>query len=70
MIFQTVLEELRNRSLPIYNRLRTLAQDEQKGIYFFHNEFRAETYILRLSDETINDRNDRGINFRMRSINT
>ena len=57
---QTVLEELRNRSLPLYNRLRIMAKTEKKGIYIFHNDFRAETYIGRERGETINDRNDRG----------
>jgi exosome complex exonuclease DIS3/RRP44 len=59
---QTVLEELRNRSLPIYHRLRNLQQDG-KGIYFFHNEFRMETFVVRKVGESINDRNDRGIPF-------
>jgi exosome complex exonuclease DIS3/RRP44 len=63
VILQTVLDELRNRSLPLYNRLRTLSKSEKKGIYIFHNDFRAETFVVREKGESINDRNDRGTHF-------
>ena len=61
ILLQTVLDELRNRSLPLYNRLRTMSKQDQKGLYIFHNDFRAETYITRNKGEMINDRNDRGM---------
>ena len=61
IILQTVLEELRNRSLPLYNRLIGLTKSEDKRFYVFFNEFRLETYVLRESGESINDRNDRAI---------
>lgn len=62
IIPQIVLEEVRNRSLPIYTRLRSIARDtDEKRFYVFHNEFRKETHTLRLENETINDRNDRAI---------
>lgn len=62
IIPQTVLEEVRNRSMPTYTRLRTLTKDsDEKRVYVFHNEFRKETHTLRLKNETINDRNDRAI---------
>lgn len=61
IILQTVLEELRNRSLPLYNRLVSLTKSEEKRFYVFFNEFRLETYIKREEGETINDRNDRAI---------
>lgn len=61
IVLQTVLEELRNRSLPLYNRLRALANSLDKRFYVFHNEFRKETYVKRLPGETINDRNDRAV---------
>src|SRR5579871_6653152 len=54
ILLQTVLDELRNRSLPLYNRLRTMSKQDQKGLYIFHNDFRAETYITRNKGETIN----------------
>jgi len=61
ILLQTVLDELRNRSLPLYNRMRTMAKGQNKRLYIFHNDFRMETYIARNPGESINDRNDRGI---------
>jgi len=61
ILLQTVLDELRNRSLPLYNRMRTMAKGHNKRVYTFHNDFRMETYVVRNPGESINDRNDRGI---------
>ena len=61
IILQTVLDELRNRSLPLYNRIMSLVKSEDKRFYLFFNEFRAETNVVREESETINDRNDRSI---------
>ena len=61
IILQTVLEELRNRSLPLYNRVIGLTKSEDKHFYVFFNDFRLETYVVREQGETINDRNDRAV---------
>lgn len=61
IVLQTVLEEVKNRSLPLYHRLISLTKNEDKRFYVFFNEFRTETYILREQGETINDRNDRAV---------
>ncbi|KAF4510628.1 hypothetical protein G6O67_002504 [Ophiocordyceps sinensis] len=61
VVLQTVLEELRNRSLPLYNRLMGLTKSEDKRFYVFHNDFRLETYVIREPNESVNDRNDRAI---------
>ncbi|KAI1433316.1 RNB domain-containing protein [Xylaria sp. CBS 124048] len=61
VILQTVLEEMRHKSLPLYNRLIGLTKSQEKRFYVFFNEFRVETYVERREDETINDRNDRAI---------
>ncbi|KAL9587306.1 MAG: hypothetical protein Q9212_000353 [Teloschistes hypoglaucus] len=61
IVLQTVLEELRNRSLPLYNRIIGLTKSEDKHFYVFFNEFRLETYTVREKGETINDRNDRAV---------
>ncbi|KAI6785964.1 uncharacterized protein J7T54_006303 [Emericellopsis cladophorae] len=61
IILQTVLEELRNRSLPLYNRLLGLTKSEDKRFYVFFNDFRQETFVNRDPDETVNDRNDRAV---------
>jgi exosome complex exonuclease DIS3/RRP44 len=61
IILQTVLEELRNRSLPLYNRLLGLTKSEDKRFYVFFNDFRQETYVNRSPNESVNDRNDRAV---------
>ncbi|EEP80962.1 mitotic control protein dis3 [Uncinocarpus reesii 1704] len=61
IILQTVLEELRNQSPPLYNRLISLIRSEEKRYYLFFNEFRLETHVRREPDESINDRNDRAV---------
>ena len=61
IILQTVLEELKNRSLPLYNRIVNLTKDDDKHFYVFFNEFRLETHIVRDTGESINDRNDRAV---------
>ena len=61
VVLQTVLEEVKNRSLPLYNRLLALAKNDGKRFYVFFNDFRLETYIHRDVGETINDRNDRAV---------
>lgn len=58
---QIVLEEVKNRSFPIYHRLRALVKAADKRFVVFHNEFHEETYVARNKDESINDRNDRAI---------
>ncbi|KAL1956002.1 hypothetical protein VTO42DRAFT_7902 [Malbranchea cinnamomea] len=61
IVLQTVLEELKNLSLPLYNRLISLIRSEEKRYYLFFNEFRLETHVRRQHDESINDRNDRAV---------
>ncbi|KAL0580474.1 exosome catalytic subunit dis3 [Marasmius crinis-equi] len=61
ILLQTVLEEVRHRSLPLYNRLKALTKADDKRIWVFYNEYRSETAIVREENETPNDRNDRGI---------
>lgn len=58
---QTVLDETRNKSLPVYNRLRALTngRGEEKRFYVFHNGFHMDTYVQRKQKESPNDYNDR-----------
>ncbi|PLW53468.1 hypothetical protein PCANC_05970 [Puccinia coronata f. sp. avenae] len=63
---QTVLDEVRHRSLPIFNRLKSLINETDSSGKFirgwiFWNETRLDTHIQRQPDESINDRNDRAI---------
>ncbi|GAA95499.1 uncharacterized protein L969DRAFT_101606 [Mixia osmundae IAM 14324] len=61
ILLQTVIDETRHRSLPLYNRLRALIADEDRRVYTFWNEARNDTYAQKVDGETINDRNDRAI---------
>ncbi|KAJ2933461.1 hypothetical protein H1R20_g3629, partial [Candolleomyces eurysporus] len=61
ILLQTVVEEVRHRSLPLYNRLKALMAMDDKSIWTFYNEYRSETAVVRDENETPNDRNDRGI---------
>jgi exosome complex exonuclease DIS3/RRP44 len=61
IVLQTVLEEVKNRSLPLYHRLIGLTKNEGKRFYVFFNEFRQETHVARDAGESINDRNDRAV---------
>lgn len=58
---QVVLEEVKNRSFPIYQRVRSLVKAADKRFIVFHNEFHEDTFVVREKNETINDRNDRAI---------
>ncbi|ODV85419.1 hypothetical protein CANARDRAFT_7533 [[Candida] arabinofermentans NRRL YB-2248] len=59
IIPQTVLEEVRNKSYPIYLRIRSICKSDQKRFVVFHNEFKSSSYLPRDKGETINDYNDR-----------
>ncbi|CAB1327452.1 unnamed protein product [Coregonus sp. 'balchen'] len=61
IILQTVLQEVRHRSAPIYKRLKDILHDKEKRFYTFTNEHHRETYIEREQGESANDRNDRAI---------
>jgi exosome complex exonuclease DIS3/RRP44 len=61
IVLQTVLEEVKNRSLPLYHRLISLTKNDSKRFYVFFNDFRLQTYVVREEKETINDRNDRAV---------
>ncbi|KAG2013854.1 mitotic control protein dis3 [Coprinopsis cinerea AmutBmut pab1-1] len=61
ILLQTVVEEVRHRSLPLYNRLKALMTADDKRIWLFYNEYHSQTAVVREEDESPNDRNDRGI---------
>ncbi|XP_069960706.1 exosome complex exonuclease RRP44-like [Cherax quadricarinatus] len=58
---QTVIGEVKHRSLPIYKRLRDLVETSSKKFYVFTNEHHSECYVEREENESANDRNDRAI---------
>ncbi|KAG9492100.1 hypothetical protein GDO78_000557, partial [Eleutherodactylus coqui] len=61
ILLQTVLQEVRKRSAPVYKRVRDLTNSPDKYFYTFTNEHHRETYIEQEQGESANDRNDRAI---------
>uniref|UniRef100_A0A3B5AX49 Protein DIS3 homolog n=1 Tax=Stegastes partitus TaxID=144197 RepID=A0A3B5AX49_9TELE len=61
IILQTVLQEVRHRSAPIYKRLKDIIHEKEKHFYTFTSEHHRETFIEREPGESANDRNDRAI---------
>ncbi|XP_076462182.1 LOW QUALITY PROTEIN: exosome complex exonuclease RRP44-like [Babylonia areolata] len=61
IILQTVLDEVRHRSLPAFKRLKDMVVNPDKHFYVFSNEFNKDTYVEREPGESANDRNDRAI---------
>lgn len=41
IVLQTVMEEVRHRSLPLFNRLKALLKADDKQTWVFYNEFRS-----------------------------
>lgn len=68
LVAQTVLDEVRHRSLPLYNKLKALLDEDFTGDkawlgkrgWTVWNEAIEETYLVKEPGETPNDRNDRG----------
>lgn len=66
VVLQTVLEEVRNRSPSIYQRVRALVNRPEKRFFVFSNEHHRDCFAGNKSDnnaavESDNDRNDRAI---------
>ncbi|RMZ91060.1 hypothetical protein DV736_g1698, partial [Chaetothyriales sp. CBS 134916] len=61
IVLQTVLEELRARSLPLYTRLMAVVKNVDKRVYLFFNEFRRGASVRREEGESVNDFNDRAV---------
>ncbi|XP_072884204.1 exosome complex exonuclease RRP44 [Hemitrygon akajei] len=61
IILQTVLQEIRHRSAPVYKRIKDVINNPEKHFYTFTNEHHKDTYIEQEQGEGANDRNDRAI---------
>jgi hypothetical protein len=46
ILLQTVIEKVRHRSLPLYNRLKAVIKTEEKRVWVFYNEYRSSVNIL------------------------
>lgn len=61
IILQTVLQEVRHRSAPVYKRIKDVIHDKGKHFYTFTNEHHRDTFIEQKQGESANDLNDRAI---------
>ncbi|KAL2609132.1 hypothetical protein R1flu_027705 [Riccia fluitans] len=61
VVLSLVLEEVKNKNIGVYNRLRTICSNPSRNFFVFSNENHRETYIKGLAGESPNDRNDRAI---------
>ncbi|GFY87749.1 ribonuclease II family protein [Actinidia rufa] len=61
VILSVVLEEVKNKNLAVYNRLRALCSNSMRKFFVFSNEYHRDTYVKAMVGESPNDRNDRAI---------
>ncbi|KAG9442550.1 hypothetical protein H6P81_018404 [Aristolochia fimbriata] len=61
VVLSVVLEEVKNKNLSVYNRLRALCSNSLRQFFVFSNELHKETYVKAMTGESPNDRNDRAI---------
>ncbi|KAL3677411.1 hypothetical protein R1sor_027359 [Riccia sorocarpa] len=61
VVLSLVLDEVKNKNISVYNRLRTICSNPSRNFFVFSNENHRETYIKGLVGESPNDRNDRAI---------
>ncbi|KAM2099449.1 hypothetical protein FF1_026754 [Malus domestica] len=61
VVLSIVLEEVKNRNLSVYNRVRALCSNSLRNFFVFSNEHHKDTYVTDMSGESKNDRNDRAI---------
>lgn len=61
VVLSVVLEEVKNKNISVYNRLRTLCSNSMRKFFVFSNEYHKDTYVKQMAGESPNDRNDRAI---------
>lgn len=61
ILCQTVLQEIKQRSISCYQRITQLLNSPDRRVFCFVNEFHRDVFITKMDSETINDRNDRAI---------
>ncbi|KAL5984268.1 Exosome complex exonuclease RRP44 A [Asimina triloba] len=61
VVLSVVLEEVRNKNLSVYNRLRALCSNNARKFFVFSNEHHKDTFVKAMVGESPNDRNDRAI---------
>ncbi|KAF7806851.1 exosome complex exonuclease RRP44-like protein A isoform X1 [Senna tora] len=61
VVLSIVLEEVKNKNMAVYNRIRAICSNSLRKFFVFSNEYHRDTYVKEMSGETKNDRNDRAI---------
>ncbi|XP_019177343.1 PREDICTED: exosome complex exonuclease RRP44 homolog A isoform X1 [Ipomoea nil] len=61
VVLSVVLEEVKNKNISVYNRLRALCSNSLRKFFVFSNEYHKDTYVKAMPGESPNDRNDRAI---------
>lgn len=61
ILLQTVLQELRHRHSPAYNKIKEVLGNADRHFYTFVNEHHKDTFVEREPGESANDRSDRAI---------
>ncbi|KAK4798304.1 hypothetical protein SAY86_030630, partial [Trapa natans] len=61
VVLSIVLQEVRNKNLAVYNRIRALCSSSARKFFVFSNEHHKDTFVHDMTGESKNDRNDRAI---------
>ncbi|KAJ3689747.1 hypothetical protein LUZ61_018911 [Rhynchospora tenuis] len=61
VVLLVVLEEVKNKNLAVYNRLKALCSNPMRNYFVFSNEYHKDTHVKQMVGESPNDRNDRAI---------
>ncbi|OEL23703.1 Exosome complex exonuclease RRP44-like protein A [Dichanthelium oligosanthes] len=61
VLLSVVLDEVKNKNLAVFNRIKALCTNKARRFYVFANEQHRDTYVKDMVGESSNDRNDRAI---------
>ncbi|KAK4857935.1 hypothetical protein QYF36_008462 [Acer negundo] len=61
VVLSVVLDEVKNKNLSVYNRIRALCSNSLRKFYVFANKFHKDTHVEKMEKESPNDLNDRAI---------
>ncbi|PWZ54443.1 Exosome complex exonuclease RRP44 A [Zea mays] len=61
VLLSVVLDEVKNKNLSVFNRIKALCINKARRFYVFANEQHRDTYVKDMVGESSNDRNDRAI---------
>ncbi|KAK9284684.1 hypothetical protein L1049_023860 [Liquidambar formosana] len=61
VVLSVVLDEVKNKNISVYNRVRALCSNSLRKFFVFSNEYHKDTYVKAMVGESPNDRNDRAI---------